>query len=127
MSETAKKRLDLWVEENHQEMLGLRYRVRRTLFSAESDFQQIDIVETAGFGRMLFNDSVAMVSERDEWAYHEMISHVAMFVRPDVQRVLVIGGGDGGTVRELLRHPDVRPHPEEIGGHAGLGKGRNRR
>jgi spermidine synthase len=108
MTETAKKKLDLWVEEQHQDILTTRYRTRRTLFSGESDFQQIDIVETAGFGRMLLNDSVVMVSERDEFVYHEMIAHVPMFVHPGVERALVIGGGDGGTVRELLRHPGVR-------------------
>jgi spermidine synthase len=107
MTDTAKHRLELWAEEMHQEQLGLRYRVRRTLYSGESDFQRIDVVETEGFGRMLFNDSIAMVSERDEWVYHEMIAHVPMFVHPGVRRALVIGGGDGGTVRELLRHASV--------------------
>ena len=107
MSDSAKQRLELWAEELHQNYLGLRYKVRRTLYSGESDFQQIDVVETEGFGRMLFNDSIAMVSERDEWVYHEMIAHVPMFVHPCVKRALVIGGGDGGTVRELLRHSSV--------------------
>ena len=64
MSEMVKAPLELWASENHKEILDLRYRVKRTLFSAESDFQRIDIVETAGFGKMLFNDSVAMISER---------------------------------------------------------------
>ena len=107
MTDSSKKPLELWVEENHQGVLGLRYKVKRTLFSGESDYQRIDIVETEGFGRMLFNDSIAMVSERDEFAYHEMISHVPLFVHPGAERVLVIGGGDGGTVREVLRHPSV--------------------
>jgi len=107
MSDDAKHRLELWAEEIHQGHLGLRYKVRQTLYSGESAFQQIDVVETEGFGRMLFNDSIAMVSERDEWVYHEMIAHVPMFVHPGVKRALVIGGGDGGTVRELLRHPSV--------------------
>ena len=108
MSETAKKKLRLWVEENHDDILTLRYRVEKTLFSGESDFQHIDIVETSGFGKMLFNDSTAMISERDEFIYHEMISHVPLFVHPGAERVLVIGGGDGGTVREVLKHPAVR-------------------
>jgi spermidine synthase len=108
MSETAKKKLQLWVEENHDDFLTLRYRVEKTLFSGESDFQHIDIVETSGFGKMLFNDSTVMISERDEFIYHEMISHVPLFVHPGAERVLVIGGGDGGTVREVLKHPSVR-------------------
>jgi spermidine synthase len=115
MVDTAKQRLNLWVEEVHQETLGIRYKVKRTLFSEESAFQQIDIVESEGFGRMLFNDGVVMISERDEFVYHEMISHVPMFVHPGAREVLVIGGGDGGTVRELLRHPSVeRCHLVEI-------------
>jgi spermidine synthase len=108
MALTAKQPLNLWVEELHQDVLGLRYKVKKTLFTGESRFQQIDIVETEGFGRMLFNDGVAMISERDEFVYHEMISHVPLFVHPCVERVLVIGGGDGGTARELLRHSSVR-------------------
>lgn len=107
MSEAAKKPLDAWAEELHQRTLRLGYKLRRTLYSGESDFQRVDVVETESFGRMLFNDSVVMLSERDEWVYHEMISHPAMFVHPGVKRALVVGGGDGGTVRELLRHPSV--------------------
>jgi spermidine synthase len=108
MTETAKKKLQLWVEEHHEDFLTMRYRVEKTLFSGESDFQHIDIVETSGFGKMLFNDSTAMISERDEFIYHEMIAHVPLFVHPGAERVLVIGGGDGGTVREVLKHPGVR-------------------
>lgn len=107
MTLTAKSRLRLWVHENLRDILQMRYRVSRTLYSEESDFQHIDIVDTPGFGRMLFNDGVAMISERDEFVYHEMIAHVPLFVRPETRRVLVIGGGDGGSVRELLRHPSV--------------------
>jgi len=107
MTITAKNRLGLWVQEDHRDFLQMRYRVSRTLYSEESEFQQIDIVDTPGFGRMLFNDGLAMISERDEFVYHEMIAHVPMFVRPETRRVLVIGGGDGGSVRELLRHTGV--------------------
>ncbi len=108
MTETAKKHLSLWAEEEYQGILELRYRIERTLFSGESEFQRVDVVQAAGFGRMLFNDGVVMISERDEFVYHEMIAHVPMFVHPRIERVLVIGGGDGGTVRELLRHPSVQ-------------------
>lgn len=65
------------------------------------------VVETAGHGKMLFNDGLAMISERDEFIYHDMITHVPLFVHPSPKQVLVIGGGDGGTAREVLRHPDV--------------------
>jgi len=107
MTDTAKRHIDLWVEERHEDFLTQRYRVTRTLFSGESEFQRIDIVETAGHGRMLFIDGLAMISERDEFVYHDMIAHVPLFVHPAPRRVLVIGGGDGGTMREVIRHPQV--------------------
>jgi spermidine synthase len=97
-----------WADELHKQILLLRYRLRRKLFSGRSEYQKIDIVETEGFGRMLFNNDVAMLSERDEFVYHEMISHVPLFTHPQARRVLVVGGGDGGTVREVLKHPSVR-------------------
>jgi spermidine synthase len=98
---------DLWADELHKKILLLRYKARRKLFSEQSEYQKVEIIETEGFGRMLFNDGIAMLSERDEFVYHEMISHVALFVHGDVERVLVIGGGDGGSVREVIRHPGV--------------------
>ena len=102
-----RKPFHLWVEEDLQGIVRTRYRVTKTLFEATSRFQHIAIVETAGLGRMLINDGDIMLSERDEFVYHEMITHVPLFVRPGVVRALVIGGGDGGTVREVLRHPGV--------------------
>jgi spermidine synthase len=107
VADPKKPSVETWIEELHKEVLGMRFRVKRTLMSERSDFQKIDIVDTVGFGKMLFNDRVAMISERDEFVYHEMISHVPLFVKPDVERVLVIGGGDGGTAREVIRHGSV--------------------
>jgi len=98
---------NLWVEEDLQGVLCTRYRVKKTLFEATSRFQHIAIVETAGLGRMLLNDGDVMLSERDEFVYHEMIAHVPLFACRGVERVLVVGGGDGGSVREVLRHPGV--------------------
>jgi spermidine synthase len=108
MADGPEKGRAQWADELHKQILLLRYKMRRKLFSGQSEYQRIEIVETDGFGRMLFNDGVAMLSERDEFVYHEMISHVPLFVHPLVERVLVIGGGDGGTVREVLRHKSVR-------------------
>ncbi len=99
--------LDLWLEERHHNVVGSRFRVSRVLFSGKSDFQQIDVVETAGHGRMLLNDGLIMLTERDEFIYHDMITHVPLFTHPNPRSVLVIGGGDGGTAREVLRHPGV--------------------
>ena len=96
-----------WIEEQHKNFYSQGYKVIKKLFSGQSRFQKVELVETEGHGRMLFNDSLAMVSERDEFVYHEMMAHVPLFVHPRPERVLVIGGGDGGTAREVVRHPEV--------------------
>ena len=100
----ATVRPDLWLREVHQDAVALAFRVVRTIFSGRSDYQRVDVVETAAHGRMLLNDGVVMLSERDEFVYHEMIAHVPLFVHPAPRRVLIIGGGDGGTAREVMRH-----------------------
>ncbi|QTA89761.1 polyamine aminopropyltransferase [Desulfonema magnum] len=99
--------LELWVKEIHQNTTGLSFKVEKTLFSGQSRFQKVDIVQTYGHGIMLLNDGIIMLSERDEFIYHEMIAHVPLFVHPSPKQVLVIGGGDGGTVREIMKHPGV--------------------
>jgi spermidine synthase len=99
---------DLWLSEEHQGTVKLSFKVKKSLFSGKSPFQQIDVVETLGHGNMLLNDGVVMLSERDEFVYHEMIAHVPLFVHPAPRRVLIIGGGDGGTAREVLRHREVQ-------------------
>jgi len=98
---------DLWIEEKFSDFLGLRIKVEKVLFSGKSEFQTVDVVETKGHGKMLLNDGLIMVTERDEFAYHDMITHVPLFVHPAPKNVLVIGGGDGGTAREVLRHASV--------------------
>jgi spermidine synthase len=96
-----------WIEERHKDFLVMRYRVEEVLFEGQSPFQKIQVVRTAGHGRMLLNDGLVMLTERDEAVYHEMIAHVPLFVHPDPRRVLVIGGGDGGSVREVLKHRSI--------------------
>ncbi len=99
---------ELWITETHRSITRLGFRVTHTLFSGQSPYQRVDIVETAGHGRMLLNDGMVMLSERDEAIYHEMIAHVPLFVHPAPRTVLIIGGGDGGTAREVLRHAGIR-------------------
>jgi spermidine synthase len=101
------KKTAAWVYEIHKDMVSLGFRVVETLFSAQSPFQKIDIVKTTGHGNMLLNDGMIMLSDRDEFVYHEMIAHVPIFVHPDPRRVLIIGGGDGGTAREALKHKGI--------------------
>lgn len=98
---------DLWVRELFQDFYAHSYKVEKTLFSGKSEFQSVDVVETRGHGKMLLNDGLVMVTERDEFVYHDMITHVPLFVHPHPKKVLIIGGGDGGTAREAARHQSV--------------------
>lgn len=98
---------DLWITEKVEDEVALSFKVTKTLFSGKSEFQSVDVVETAGHGRMLLNDGLVMLTERDEFVYHDMISHTPLFVHPNPKKVLIIGGGDGGTAREVLRHKNV--------------------
>jgi spermidine synthase len=99
--------MDLWYTEKHSENVGITLKVSKGLFSGRSEYQQLDIVETLEYGRMMLLDGLVMLTERDEFIYHEMISHPALFTHPDPKKVLVIGGGDGGTIREIVKHPGV--------------------
>ena len=84
-------------------------RVDRHLYSHRSEYQQIDIYDTPEFGKVLALDGNVMLTERDEFIYDEMITHVPMAVHPHVQDVLVIGAGDGAWVKELARYECIRP------------------
>lgn len=96
-----------WYDEVFHDRTRFGLRVTRHLHSEQSPYQKIDVVETEDFGRVLILDGVMQTSERDEFYYHEMLAHPAMIVAPSVRRVLVIGGGDGGAVSQVLRHPGV--------------------
>lgn len=100
-------RSEPWLDEVYQGIVRTGFRLGKRVFKARSPLQTIEVVETAGHGRLLLIDGMTMVSERDEFVYHEMIAHVPLFLHPRPRRVLVIGGGDGGTVREVLRHKTV--------------------
>lgn len=98
-----------WFRESYPNVgaeLGIKYS--KLLHSEKTAFQKIDVLETDHFGKMLLIDDLIMLTERDEFVYHEMISHVPINVHPNPQRVLVIGAGDGGTMREVLRHREVK-------------------
>lgn len=96
--------IDLWFAENYTSDAKFSIRIKEHLYSKESPFQQIDMFDTYEFGRLFVLDGVIMTTEKDEFVYHDMISHVPMAVNPNIKRVLVIGGGDGGTVRELTKY-----------------------
>lgn len=99
--------MELWFSEPHTPDVKLSVRVNRQLYSGESEFQRIDIFESPELGRFLVLDGFIMLTEKDEFIYHEMITHVPMAVHPRVCRVLVIGAGDGGVVRELTKYPEI--------------------
>lgn len=99
--------LDLWYTENHQDDTKLSIKVKEHLHSEKSAFQQIDFFSSETFGKFFTLDGLMMVTEKDEFIYHEMIAHVPMAVNPEIRRVLIIGGGDGGTAREVLRYPSI--------------------
>ena len=96
--------MELWFSEFHTPDVKHSLRVNRHLYSKKSDYQQIDIYDTPEFGKVLTLDGNVMLTERDEFIYDEMITHVPMAVHPNVQDVLVIGAGDGGVVKELARY-----------------------
>lgn len=99
--------MDFWFSEKHTKDVKLSIRVDKQVYSATSDFQRIDIFDTPAFGRILVLDGYLMLTEKDEFIYHEMITHVPMAVHPHVKDVLVIGAGDGGVIRELTRYPEI--------------------
>lgn len=100
--------MELWFSEFHTPDVKLSIRVNRQLYSHKSQYQQIDIYDTPEFGRVLALDGNVMLTERDEFIYDEMVTHVPMAVHPNIQDVLVIGAGDGGVVRELARYDTIR-------------------
>ncbi len=107
LASQGQNNMNLWVEEQHGKNFATRFRCKKVLCSIKSSYQNIDVVETAGQGRLLLNDGIVMISEKDEAVYHEMIAHVPLFTHPKPCSVLIIGGGDGGSAKEVLRHSNV--------------------
>lgn len=99
--------MDFWFSEAHTPNVKISIRVDKQLYSGQSEFQRIDVFESPEFGRFLTLDGYMMLTEKDEFIYHEMITHVPMAVHPCVKRVLLIGAGDGGVVRELVQYPEI--------------------
>lgn len=98
---------NLWFSELHKGHVGMTYKVKSILYSGQSRFQRIDVLDTYEYGRMLVLYGSVMFTEKDEFVYHEMLSHVPCFSARSPSSALVIGGGDGLTLRELLKHPGL--------------------
>src|SRR5690554_5314815 len=98
---------ELWYTEKHTKHSGLTMSVIQTILSAKSPYQTLLILDTQEYGKVMLLDSLVMLTEKDEFVYHEMLAHPSLYAHPNPERVLIIGGGDGGTLREVVKHPSV--------------------
>lgn len=106
--DTRPKRFnELWITEEQSPDMKLSLRVSDVLLNVKSPYQDILLVDTGEYGRMMILDGAIQITERDEFCYSEMMAHVALSSHPDPKRVLIVGGGDGGVLREVLRHKNV--------------------
>ncbi|CAM9364712.1 unnamed protein product, partial [Ectocarpus fasciculatus] len=96
-----------WFHEDVSEDLELRSRLNKIMFNASSDFQHVQVVETAPFGKTLVLDGKTQSAQLDEFIYHETLVHPAMLAHPNPKRVYIGGGGELATAREVLRHKSV--------------------
>lgn len=99
--------MDLWFTEKQTDKHGITTKISHTLHCEQTEYQQLNIIETEQFGTMLLLDGMVMTTDVDEFVYSEMITHVALNAHPNPRKVLVVGGGDGGTIREIVKHQSV--------------------
>lgn len=96
-----------WFTEFHTPYVGITIRIKQHLYDSHSKYQKIDVFDTPQFGRILILDKLIMITEKDEYIYHEMMTHVPLLTHKRPRKVLVIGGGDGGVIREICRHQEI--------------------
>lgn len=106
--------LELWFSEFQTKNVKISFKINNVLHSSKSKYQKITVLETEDYGRLLALDDLVMLTTKDEFFYHEMISHVPLLTHENPSKVLVIGGGDGGTIREIIKHPVKEIHLVEI-------------
>lgn len=99
--------MDLWFTEYYTKNARFSIKVDKHIVSVESEYQRIDVFDSYLFGRVLVLDGYLMLTEKDEFIYHEMMTHIPMAVNPKIRDVLVIGAGDGGVVRELTKYDSI--------------------
>lgn len=99
--------MELWYTEKQTPVFGITAKIRETLVTEKTEFQDLAMIDTEEFGRMLVLDGMVMTTVKDEFVYHEMVAHPALNTHPNPKHVLVVGGGDGGVIREVLKHPEV--------------------
>lgn len=98
---------DFWMTENHTEGYRVQWKIKDILHSENTIYQNLSVVETVEWGKALILDGAVQITESDEFIYHEMIVHPVMYIHPHPSSVLIIGGGDGGTLREVVKHDTV--------------------
>jgi spermidine synthase len=100
--------LNEWqLEQFHHNSYVQGFKIKKKLFETKSKYQKITVVETEAIGKLLLLDDKTMVSDADEFVYHELMGHIPLMTVPKAKHVLIIGGGDGGIVREVVKHPDI--------------------
>jgi len=99
---------EIWFTEKQTDHYGITMKLKEMYVREQTDFQDLALVETEEWGTMLLLDGMVMTTDRDEFVYHEMVAHPALFTHPNPEHVLVVGGGDGGVIREVLKHPEVK-------------------
>jgi spermidine synthase len=100
--------METWFFENQTGNFGIKIRIESILFHENSDYQEIAVYDTLEFGKVLVLDKAVMFSDKNEFVYHEMLGLVPLFSHKKPERILIIGGGDGGVVRECLKNPFVK-------------------
>ena len=99
--------MEMWFSELHTDNAKISIRVEKQLFSGKSEYQRIDVCDSIEFGKFVTLDGEIVFSEKDEFIYDEMVTHVPMAVHPNVKKVLIIGGGDGGVAKELTYYDNI--------------------
>ncbi len=99
--------MELWYTEKQTENYGITAKITESLHTEKTDFQDLAVIDTMQWGRMLVLDGCVMTTDKDEFVYHEMITHIALSAHKNPKRVLVVGGGDGGVIREIMKHNTV--------------------
>jgi spermidine synthase len=100
--------MERWVEETLHRGFRVRLKADRVLFDSETEHQRLIIFENVDFGRVMMLDGVIQVATKDEFVYHEMMAHVPLFAHGRAKKALIVGGGDGGVLREALKHPELK-------------------
>jgi spermidine synthase len=109
--------VEFWFSEKQTKNFGISCRIEKILHKETTEYQELAVIDTLQFGRMLVLDEAVQTTIKDEFVYHEMITHIPLFTHGNPERALIVGGGDGGAIREMLKHPSIKEaHLVEIDG-----------